>query len=1691
MSNCNCHTKDNRDGSGQLGRYLKALDPAYAPIDDRSIEELLVFAKRYAAQIRFHDVPDGKDIPSEKGVKLNWKEFFRRDMAVVAASIGVIDITSMREEYEELRERLDDDPSVEKYAALYTIILGLVSRMDKWVTVALPGYPLRIDLDIAIDAFLRTEFKRIMAFEEGFKSAGFKATLKLDYNEIENDDIWGMDQAVDPDASIYTGPTPEAKLRNAALYADEIFNTFYTYIQSLIDQSDKYFTYAMEQYPAHQPHMALFIAFVKIFQLAKEQMNGLTGRMLDFYYKDVLQLTPKEPIPDKAHIIFELAKDVINHNLPVGTALKGGKDASGKELIYKTGTDIVLNQAKVKEIKTIFIDKQPPAATQPNKTIQSIFASPVANSADGHGEPFTDPVAKWPTFGRSIKQLSKNANICDAVDWAKNTLPLKNETQIGFALATPQLVLQSGNRIVALKLDALNEIFGHRKLDRANQDTITKDVAIWFSGEKEWLKVESELLGNDDGTMSDIMLRIVDAHSNGGSLGEIMPPDPCYFLYKELATIYICLPQSAPPIIGYNAKVHTGNSFDTTFPVMQVLLGPGIKISAPAFKRLKFSDMHLTVRVGSMNRPGSVTTDPTTGQPADPSDQYTPFFDGLKILTLQNDDGAVPPNKAFDPFTMIPKPGNSLYIGSPEIFNKPVNELSLNVRHGLEGADDFLDKQRLLGYDVNLLENRYWTDQHLIYTPTGYTEKQMSGNIMSYPLPRTTITYPANFENGQTEKGFLELKLTARGRKATLGVAMFDSQASGAKATITQSLMELAPYFQLKEISVSYFSDLRHLKPGIDQFFHVYPFGTVETYTTPGVENLKQSFAGHKDAAANPKASGNASIKRKKKAYASFSALDAEKEGLLVDAHELLLPQFTFEGLYDKYQKGASRSTTPQSEGEIGARDLERVAKSGALAKMVLSASGLIEQVSGGNNQYSGIIQEEGMLFIGLEKAAPLQSISMLFQFAEGSAEDEDNDPPKIHWSYLTNNEWRPLKGEDLVSDGTYGFQTTGIIKVNIPADATDNNTIITSGLHWLCASVTENSNRIPQLISIITQAVEAVFNDQGNDQAHYDNPLPAGKISKLQVAATQVSKVQQPFASYDGKHREVSREFYTRVSERLRHKNRAINSWDYEHLILDRYPSVYKVKAVSHTDPNCMCRSKTTKETISEGGTEKVYDLVFTATGGPTPQTIALIKEAEEMLAKDTSAPVSVTGYGKTAAEVGLAQRHIDAVKKELMSSGVNAARIQTNISTGGTTGNVRLSIGTVGNMVVKLKKECCGPQVSPGHVLIIPIANLKNRNAVNVLQPKTSRRLMMDIESWLKKLVSPFVKIHVRNPDYEQVITAFRVKFHEGADKGFYLRKLNEELVRYLTPWAFDADADVKFGGKIYASNVINFIEERPYVDFITDFLMGVCRKECCPPSDDEKDTNFKVDNNKNAAMQIAELCGCDSVEAFLSQDVKHNGEVVVTASSPKALLVSVSQHIIVPYEEPEPLTRCEQRRLDKKVAVVPVPAPSPMPLPPATPVAENPQPSAPSPAAPAPAAQPGNTKPVVTGEVKPVTGGVKPADTKPVVAGEVKPATGSTKPVVTGEINPSAGTTKPLVTGEVKPVVTGEVKPVLTGGVKPVLTGGVKPLVTQPLKKEGIEEKATIVTKPAAGEKEKAVVEAKKQPVKAAKKASKKNK
>ena len=61
------------------------------------------------------------------------------------------------------------------------------------------------------------------------------------------------------------------------------------------------------------PHLALFFGFLYIFRVAQEDLNTITERHLDFYYRDVLQLEENPAVSDQAAIIFKLAKNVSSY----------------------------------------------------------------------------------------------------------------------------------------------------------------------------------------------------------------------------------------------------------------------------------------------------------------------------------------------------------------------------------------------------------------------------------------------------------------------------------------------------------------------------------------------------------------------------------------------------------------------------------------------------------------------------------------------------------------------------------------------------------------------------------------------------------------------------------------------------------------------------------------------------------------------------------------------------------------------------------------------------------------------------------------------------------------------------------------------------------------------------------------------------------------------------------------------------------------------------------------------------------------------------------------------------------------------------------------------------------------------------------------------------------------------------------
>lgn len=356
-----------------------------------------------------------------------------------------------------------------------------------------------------------------------------------------------------------------------------------------------------------------------------------------------------------------------------------------------------------------------------------------------------------------------------------------------------------------------------------------------------------------------------------------------------------------------------------------------------------------------------------------------------------------------------------------------------------------------------------------------------------------------------------------------------------------------------------------------------------------------------------------------------------------------------------------------------------------------------------------------GEMYIGLKDAQLSELVTLLFQVSEGTENPLAKTflkGQKIQWDILCNNVWRSLESL-IVLNETDNLLLSGRIKFTIPDYANSDNTLLPSGLFWIRAKMFKRYDAVCRLFGIHAQVAVAEFENRENEVSHLANGLPAGSISKLIERLSQVKSIQQPYATFDGKLPESDPLYYRRVSERLRHKNRAITLWDYEHLVLEKFPQIYKIKCLNHTS-------------------------------------------GEDYLA--------------------------------------------------------------------------------PGCVSLVVIPDTINKTVFDIYQPRVSRGLLNKIRDYIGELTSMHVELEVVNPNYEEVQIELAVQFYSGLDINTYKAKLNEDITRYLSPWAFEDARSVQFGTMLYRSALIHYIEKLSYVDFIQDvriFREGELQPRNCEPS------------------------------------------------------------------------------------------------------------------------------------------------------------------------------------------------------------------------------------------------------------------
>lgn len=1014
MAACDKRGPLSRNGHAQPDRDLPERDPNYFQLDERDTADLILFARRFARHLRYYDSNN-----AEAG---DWSAFFDNDISTTLASLVKAPVEPFRKTLADVRKFLEDDPTRAEaelrshFSLLMQLPLALYREVTARQAALETNHPLFPVLQQIAARNLSPALTELVQYHRGAVDARLIADASLDPLDFTTTGNIGPGPRLLDEIAALVFPSPPddlafadtllaaraiqsfaptgwadfyaAQVADSAPYADgtnvyaQIYDALnYNLLVNAIErifqamvrtqrEAEKYLRESLENFAAHRPQYGLWLAFLSMFDRARDELNDFTGRHLDFYYEEILRLARRGPVPDHVHVLAELTKGRDAHLLAAGTELRGGKDALGIDVTYQLDDDIVVNRAQVAELRGVRVD-QIQFNGLPLITVRS---SSVLASADGLGEEdLPEDTPHFPPFGPSTAPFAR----------------------VGFAVSDRQLFQRDGNRTILL--------------------SFTQPVPgflLNFPGFSARLSTEEGWLELDNKPEFEVVL----------AFGRL------WFIIQ--------LDGGQPSIVPTDPDIH-GPHYDTGAPVLEILID---------FDDTPTESSLIYAFVRNLERGPCLLRTSGTGQ---------------RLMTIKTEEGNADPAAKFTPFGPQPRVGAQWIIGSSELFSRELESVNLQVSWAERYDDgDYFRAVEAASYSATFdyLVDGDWqsgssTPSLLGVDATGPASISALG-ISAAASDSALLAEDAPFD-AQARSGFMRLSLREDfGHSLFLNVktqALIDKAKTDPSYTVPPQFnadsdgLPLDPYVpEITEITLSYVSAERE----VEHSFRIHPFG---------VERA--------------------------------------------DGAGRLLPELNY----------------------------------------------------------------SGALFIGVDALDPPERLSLLMQVADGTG-DPLLQSPELEYAWLGKHGWEPFGDQD-VDDRTNALASSGILSFAMPQAAVTSSTQMPGGKHWLRISAPTNGAAVNRLLSVDAQAVRATYVERGNDPAFLETPLPAGTIAKLRRPDAAIKGLGQPYASFGGRGQEDRQAYHRRASERLRHKDRAVTMWDYEHLILEDQPQVYRAKALNHTE--------------------------------------------------------------------------------------------------------------------------------------------------------------------------------------------------------------------------------------------------------------------------------------------------------------------------------------------------------------------------------------------------------------------------------------------------------------------------------------------------------------------------------------------
>ncbi|MFM2483670.1 hypothetical protein [Celerinatantimonas yamalensis] len=1085
----------------QKQRLIKALTPEFFQLHELSFEQLLDWAKQFAATLPYHDENN-----HQAG---SWAAMFETNELVICACILSLDPYRCRQQFKQAMQ-LGESPAID-------YLIGLYRQFNSWYQY-LPSQPeLAYQLKFVLLGHYRNKLiaplQQLLSCIPEEKRSYFS----------QFDPLWQLDQTV-------TTPPKFDFIQHSFSAAIMTLKTLQKDCHIYLQQSLKH--------GEHPPQLALYVSFLRLFQLARVRINQFNERHLNFYYRDVLRQT-EQSAPDN-HTYLKLSLN--NHRgTPVtmteNTLISPGQDAQFQRIDYRTAYPILVTDAEVRQVHQLSFKRDPLISPEREAGLVCGINSQSITIAPDAAPPELPDTQSFTLF--SADTLNQNQTM-------------------GLVVADPVLAMAQGKRQVSVKFqlgEKQREIID-RQLYRLSQpdSKVTDEIQVLFTqlltihrhtlGEPERIELIAEQLV---ATLSPIQChQLANAEADQqinliyrefllALLQQAKQPEQFYRIFGLLITrhalsdtdwlspadisliraqaektlsgpakqtVHELLMQSKTAVFyllfsnlfdaeltteegwlaithyqiyplptpishryGFTLIFNLEPGFAAIIPPNQELINQGWDMLHPAFK--------LTLKNQTNCFPYSIFRDFELMDL-----QLDTRIEGLTQLQLFNNEGASDPSQPFHPFGVLPNDESYLVIASEELARKHIHTLSVDM-HWTDlprGSDGF--RQYYQGYPyaycnhsfqvaLEVLSNGQWQSvgapSYALFAPKeGSLQRtqqlqlsmQHAFTPVTQPWPQTPFSSQSSIRNG-----LFKIKLiapqTAFGHRlyAPLLSQTLIANTKNKKKDKLQPLPN-SPYTpQLSRFAVNYHAqstlDLKSPSPtNHSQIIHLHPFGKELIY--PPADPLA------------PKA-------------------------------QRLMANYP----HDSY------------------------------------------------------------LFIGLS-ASQLSGYLNLFLLLDGQSKILSPYPSNdYHWAYLVDNQWLTLPPKQIVHDSTQGFITTGVITLDLPDTINTHHSIMPDGYYWLCVSTDCGIGLYPNCRHIATHVIEV--------KGQPNPSLTPWSTWRVSPKPANLANIMQLTPLHAAPKQENRQQWIARVSEKLHHKGLAITPWDYEHLVLEQFADIGSVSCFAH----------------------------------------------------------------------------------------------------------------------------------------------------------------------------------------------------------------------------------------------------------------------------------------------------------------------------------------------------------------------------------------------------------------------------------------------------------------------------------------------------------------------------------------------